>query len=74
MGVEEQKKLIERYKGLIAAKEKAKAPAERVRFFRNKLKMHQRRLVKIEPKKKAGEEGEAAKPAEAAKATVEEKK
>ena len=74
MGVEEQKKLIERYKGLIAAKEKAKAPDERIRLFRNKLKMHQRRLAKIQPKKKSGEEGEAAKPAEAAKVQTEDKK
>ncbi len=72
MDVETQKKLVERYKGLLAKKAGAKAPADKVRLFRNKLKMHQRRLAKIQPKKKAGEEGE--KPAEAAPAKAEEKK
>lgn len=73
MDVETQKKLVTRYQGLLAKKIQDKAPAERVRIFRNKLKMHQRRLAKIQPKKKAGAEGE--KPAEtAAPAKVEEKK
>lgn len=72
MDAETQKKRIARYKGLLAKKTQEKAPAERVRIFRNKLKMHQRRLAKIQPKKKAGAEGE--KPAEAAKPPAAEEK
>ncbi len=72
MDVETQKKLVVRYKGLLAKKVQGKAPADAVRLFRNKLKMHQRRLAKIQPRKKTGAEEEKA--AAPAKTTTEEKK